>query len=131
MEWRGVNWGSEVSYPRSGPQRGRCSLVEASSEPVPARGRLAGQGPGVYPATLGPHCPVNYTRGKLFRRFGGEQGIMGNPRKSKQYMASGLAEIVAETVPVVFVLVAVDAEVLPIGAVRGVIQGIAILVVHR
>jgi hypothetical protein len=46
-------------------------------------------------------------------------------------IASFLAEIVAETIPVVLVLVTVDAEIFPVGAVRGVIPGIAVLVVHR
>jgi hypothetical protein len=46
-------------------------------------------------------------------------------------MPSFLAQIVAETFPVVLVVVAVNAEILPIGAVRRVIQGIAVLVVHR
>ena len=46
-------------------------------------------------------------------------------------IASLFAEIVAETLPVVFVFVAVDAEILPVGAVRGVVPGIPVLVVHR
>jgi len=46
-------------------------------------------------------------------------------------MALLLAEIVAETLPVVLVLVAVNAEVFPVGAVRGIIPGIAVFVVHR
>jgi hypothetical protein len=46
-------------------------------------------------------------------------------------IASFFAEIVAETLPVVFVFVAVDAEILPVGAVRGVVPGIPVLVVHR
>jgi hypothetical protein len=41
-----------------------------------------------------------------------------------------LAEIVAETFPAVLVIVAVDTEILPVGAVRRVIQGIPVLVVH-
>jgi len=41
-----------------------------------------------------------------------------------------LVEIVAETFPVVLVFVAVDAEILPVGAVGGVIPGIPVLVVH-
>jgi hypothetical protein len=45
-------------------------------------------------------------------------------------MASFLAEIVAETLPVVLVIVTVDAEIFPVGAVHGVIPGIAVLVVH-
>ena len=46
-------------------------------------------------------------------------------------IASFLAEIVAEAIPVVLVLVTVDAEIFPVGAVCGVIPGIAVLVVHR
>jgi hypothetical protein len=46
-------------------------------------------------------------------------------------IASFFAEIVAETLPVVLVFVAVDAEILPVGAVRGVVPGIPVLVVHR
>jgi hypothetical protein len=44
---------------------------------------------------------------------------------------SFFAEIVAQTFPAVLVFVAVDAEILPVGAVRGVIPGIPVLVVHR
>jgi hypothetical protein len=46
-------------------------------------------------------------------------------------MGSFLAEIVAETFPVVLILVAVDAEIFPVGAVHGVIPGIAVFVVDR
>ena len=46
-------------------------------------------------------------------------------------IASFPAEIVAETFPVVLVLVTVDTEIFPVGAVHGVIPGIAVLVVHR
>jgi hypothetical protein len=41
------------------------------------------------------------------------------------------AEIITETFPAVLVFVAIDAEILPVGAIRGVVPGIAILVVHR
>jgi len=41
------------------------------------------------------------------------------------------AEIVTQQFSAVLILVAVDAEILPIGAIRGIIPGIAILVVHR
>jgi hypothetical protein len=46
-------------------------------------------------------------------------------------IASFFAEIVAQTLPVMLVFVAVNAEILPVGAVRGVIPGIPVLVVHR
>jgi hypothetical protein len=46
-------------------------------------------------------------------------------------MPSVLPEIIAEATPAVLVFVAVDAEILPVGAVRGVIPGIPVLVVHR
>jgi hypothetical protein len=46
-------------------------------------------------------------------------------------ISSFFAKIVAETLPVVLVFVAVDAEILPVGAVRGVVPGIPVLVVHR
>jgi hypothetical protein len=46
-------------------------------------------------------------------------------------MASFPAEIVAETFPAVFVLVAVNAEIFPVGAVYGVVPGISVFVVHR
>jgi hypothetical protein len=42
-----------------------------------------------------------------------------------------VSEVVAQTLPVVLVFVAIDAEILPIGAIRGVVPGIAVLVVHR
>jgi hypothetical protein len=41
------------------------------------------------------------------------------------------AEIVAEELPAVFVLVTIKAEIFPVGAVRGIIPGIAIFVMHR
>jgi hypothetical protein len=44
---------------------------------------------------------------------------------------SFLTEILAEKLPAVLVFVAVEAEILPVGAVRGIIPGIPILVVHR
>jgi hypothetical protein len=43
---------------------------------------------------------------------------------------SFLAEIIPQELAAVFVLVAVKAEILPVGAVRGVVPGIAVLVVH-
>jgi len=43
---------------------------------------------------------------------------------------SVLVEIVAEALPVVLILVTVDAEIFPVGAVGGIIPGIAVLVVH-
>ena len=50
--------------------------------------------------------------------------------KHEAVTVSFLVEIVAETLPVVLVLVTVDAEIFPVGAVGGIIPGIAILVVH-
>ena len=44
---------------------------------------------------------------------------------------SFLVEIVAETFPAVLVIMAVDAEILPVRAVRGVIPGIPVFVVYR
>ena len=41
------------------------------------------------------------------------------------------AEVVTQELAAVFVIVAVDAEVFPIGAILGIIPGIPILVVHR
>ena len=41
------------------------------------------------------------------------------------------AQIIAQESAAVFVFVAVDAEVLPVGAVRGIIQVVAVLMVHR
>jgi hypothetical protein len=41
------------------------------------------------------------------------------------------AEIITEKFPAVLILVAVDTEILPIGAIGGIILGIPILVVHR
>jgi hypothetical protein len=40
-------------------------------------------------------------------------------------------EIITEKLSAVFILVAIKAEIFPVGAIRGVILGIAILVVHR
>jgi DNA ligase D-like protein (predicted 3'-phosphoesterase) len=42
-----------------------------------------------------------------------------------------LAEIITEKLTAVFVLVAIQAEIFPVGAIRGIIPGIAILVMHR
>jgi hypothetical protein len=41
-----------------------------------------------------------------------------------------LIEIVPQKLPAVFVLVAIDAKIFPIGTIRGIIEGIAILVMH-
>lgn len=41
------------------------------------------------------------------------------------------AEIVSQQLAAVLVIVAIDAEVLPVGAILGIIPGIAVLVVHR
>jgi hypothetical protein len=41
------------------------------------------------------------------------------------------AQIISQESPAVFVFVAVNAEVLPVGAVRGIIPGVAVLMVHR
>jgi len=46
-------------------------------------------------------------------------------------IASFPAKIIAETIPVVLVIVTVDAEIFPVGAVGRVIPGIAVFVVHR
>jgi hypothetical protein len=54
-----------------------------------------------------------------------------NPQNNPNITLLFFAEIVTETFPVVLVLVAVDAEILPVGAVCGVISGIPVLVVHR
>jgi hypothetical protein len=70
-----------------------------------------------------PNHDVAEGGARLWIRLG-NQGIYPD-------MASGFAEIVAETLPVVLVFVAVDAEILPVGAVRGVVPGIPVLVVHR
>ena len=51
--------------------------------------------------------------------------------KHEAVTVSFLVEIVAETLPVVLVFVAIDAEILPVGAIYGVIPGIPVLVVHR
>jgi len=40
-------------------------------------------------------------------------------------------KIIPEKAPAVFVFVAIDAEILPVGAVQRIIQGIPVLVVHR
>jgi hypothetical protein len=42
-----------------------------------------------------------------------------------------LAEIIPQKLPAVLIFVAVDAEVFPVGAVRRIIPGIAVLVMHR
>ena len=42
-----------------------------------------------------------------------------------------LAEIIPQKFPAVLILVAVNAEIFPVGAVGGIIQVIAVLVVHR
>ena len=62
-----------------------------------------------------------------------ESGIIDQAGESmpERDTALLLVEIVAETFPVVFVFVAVDAEIFPVGAVCGVIPGIPVLVVHR
>jgi hypothetical protein len=44
---------------------------------------------------------------------------------------SFIAEIITEKFAAVFILVAIKAKVLPVGAIRGIIPGIAILMVHR
>jgi hypothetical protein len=66
-----------------------------------------------------------------FRRKG--RGIIDKTGESihQPEIASVLAKIVAETIPVVLVLVTVDAKIFPVGAVCGVIPGIAVFVVHR
>jgi hypothetical protein len=62
----------------------------------------------------------------------GEESLMKRGESIHQpEIASVLAKIIAETIPVVLVFVTVDAEIFPVGAVRGVIPGIAVLVVHR
>jgi hypothetical protein len=50
--------------------------------------------------------------------------------KHEAVTVSFRVEIVAETLPVVLILVTVDAEIFPVGAVGGIIPGIAVLVVH-
>jgi hypothetical protein len=44
---------------------------------------------------------------------------------------SFLAEIISEEFAAVLILVAIQAKIFPVGAVRGIIPGIAVLVVHR
>jgi hypothetical protein len=41
------------------------------------------------------------------------------------------AEVIAQESPAVFVFVAINAEVLPVGAVGGIIMVVAVLMVHR
>jgi hypothetical protein len=58
------------------------------------------------------------------------------PPKAEEYLPSHEsylfpAEIVTQKFPAMLVFVAIDAEVLPVGAIRGIILGIPILVVHR
>jgi hypothetical protein len=43
---------------------------------------------------------------------------------------SFVAEIIPEKLAAVLILVAIQAKVLPVGAIRGIIAGIAILVMH-
>jgi hypothetical protein len=40
-------------------------------------------------------------------------------------------EIVTEKCPAVFILMAIDAEIFPIGTVWGIVQGVAVFMVHR
>ena len=49
----------------------------------------------------------------------------------ESFIPSFLAEIIPEKSPAVLIFVAVNAEILPIGAVGGIVKGIAVLVVHR
>jgi hypothetical protein len=42
-----------------------------------------------------------------------------------------LTKIIPQKLPAVFVFMAIDAEIFPIGAIRGIILGIAVLMMHR
>ncbi len=52
-------------------------------------------------------------------------------RKKYPIIALFLTEIIPQTLPAVFVFVAIDAKIFPIGAIRRIILGIAVLMVHR
>jgi hypothetical protein len=54
-------------------------------------------------------------------------GVFQQPEKTLLFPA----EIITQTLAVVLIVVAVNAEILPVGAVGGVILGIAILMMHR
>jgi hypothetical protein len=68
--------------------------------------------------------------------FTGQAALQGGSSSSRLIGSALLllflfaAQIFSQEFPAMFVLVAIDAEVLPVGAVRRIIPGIAVLVVH-
>jgi hypothetical protein len=83
----------------------------------------------------------NCLRPSAYRRCGGKRaqaadGLGVLPKRlgimvALTWPASIIAQIIAETAPVVLIFMAVNTEIFPVGAVRGVILGIPVLVMHR